>query len=76
MENYRSGARPQLGGRQSQEKGDTGAGEANLTDFMDTFVDSCMFKDLICEDWIRDIRRKIKDISWQLLSYLLCIIKV
>lgn len=63
-------------GRLSQEMGDAGAGEANLTGFLDTFVDSCMLKDLICKDWIGEIRSKIKDISWQLLSYLLCIIKV
>lgn len=41
--------------------GDAGAGEANLTGVMDASVDSCMNKDLICEEWIGKIRNKIKE---------------
>lgn len=36
-------------------------GKANLTDVMDASVDSCMYKDLICEDWIGKIKNKIEE---------------
>lgn len=36
-------------------------GKANLTDVTDAAVDSCMYKDLICEDWIGKIKNKIEE---------------